>query len=133
MKKRPSGKRTPQQQAKILSHGPSSISAEVQHIIEKAKGRDAIVVAAGGYVLFSSRTGDAWMLDSANGLALCLARNGKEQTYRIVETPPSVAIEWNARYHFERDAFVVMDTAGKTRRIRNYPAQQILSYTAKGG
>ena len=45
------------------------------------------------------------MLDYNEGLALCLARDGEKQPFRIVETPDKFAIEWNATYQIEGEIF----------------------------
>ena len=58
------------------------------------------VVRFGQLVFFSTETGDAWMLDPADGLARCLARDGVALPAGIVETPDRFGIEWNASYPF---------------------------------
>ena len=76
-------------------------------------------------LFFSTETGDAWMLDPEDGLALCLARAGSRLAVRIVETATRFVIEWNASYRFERDAFVVMDGSGQ-RIILGYPIRELV-------
>jgi hypothetical protein len=77
-------------------------------------------------IFFSTETGDAWMLDYKNGLALCLARVGEKQPFRIVETPEKFAIEWNVNYQIEGDKFVVIQKSGQVRTILGYPTEEIL-------
>ena len=66
------------------------------------------------------------MLDYKDGLALCLARAGEKQPFRIVETPEKFAVEWNANYQIEEDKFVVLQKAGQVRTILGYPTEEIL-------
>ena len=68
-KRRKSG--TPRTQAQILSREQISISREINYIISRAKNSDTRLVTLGTLVLFSTETGDAWLLDSEDGLALC--------------------------------------------------------------
>lgn len=49
---------------------------EAAYIVERALRGDGRSVSSGPLVLFSTATGDAWMLDPADGLARCLARDG---------------------------------------------------------
>jgi hypothetical protein len=79
-------------------------------------------------VFFSTETGDAWMLDPADGLACCLARDGVALHAGIVETPDHFGIEWNARYRIEGEALIVMEEAATTGRVRTffgYPVAEI--------
>jgi hypothetical protein len=63
--------------AQRLEREQVSIQSEVKYIVRRAAERDAWVVTLGPLVFFSTETGDAWMLDPADGLALCLARDGE--------------------------------------------------------
>ena len=62
------------------------MTGEADYIIGKAQKRDTLIVSLGSIVFFSTYTGDAWMLDSEDGLALCLARDAARQEYLILET-----------------------------------------------
>ena len=74
---------------KVLSRDEVSITREADYIIGKARQCDSRVVRLGNIVLFSTETGDAWMLDPEDRLALCLARDGVKQDYTILETQTS--------------------------------------------
>ena len=84
-------------------------------------------VALALLIFFSTETGDAWLLDYKDSLALCLAIAGEKQPVRIVETPEKFAIEWNANYQIEEDKFVVLQKAGQVRTILGYPTEEILN------
>ncbi len=48
------------------------IHREVQYITQCAQKEDARMVTLGSLVLFSTESRDAWLLDAADGFALCL-------------------------------------------------------------
>ncbi|MBV9326411.1 MAG: hypothetical protein JO352_21815 [Chloroflexi bacterium] len=97
---------------------------EVDYIVARAAESDARVVTLGQLVFFSIQTGDAWLLDPEDHLALRLATDGGRLPVQIVETATRFAIEWNASYRFEDDAFVVDDASGM-RAIIGYPVTDL--------
>lgn len=97
----------------------------------RAKDNEAHIVTLGPLVLFSTETGDAWMLDPKDGLALCLARDGEEQPFTITETPTNFSIEWNAHYHIDGDAFIVIEWSGRIKTTFVYPTREILQATRR--
>ena len=102
-----------------------NIAKEADYIIGRAQECDARVVTLGQLVFFSTETGDAWMLDPEDGLALCLARDGVLQDFTIAETAEQFAIQWSATYRIEGDRFIVSENAGRTRVIFGYPTKEI--------
>ncbi|MDD2599052.1 MAG: hypothetical protein PHO37_07500 [Kiritimatiellae bacterium] len=113
---------------KMLSHsrGEISITRETAYIIRKAQQCDSRVVSFGRLVLFSTQTGDAWMLDPDDQLALCLARDGEEQEYTVIDTADNYQIQWNTQYIIEGDAFTFATQEGRTVTIMGYPTEEIL-------
>ena len=105
---------------------PNLVLREVDYIIRRAAESDARVVTLGQLVFFSTETGDAWLLDPEDHLALCLARDGSRLPVQIVETATRFAIEWPASYRFEDDAFIVTDGSGM-RVILGYPIADLLA------
>jgi hypothetical protein len=77
-------------------------------------------------ILFSTETGDAWILDPEDSLALCLARDGDRQPFTVTETATNFGIEWNAEYRIEGDRFIVAEQSGRIRTIIGYPTREIL-------
>jgi hypothetical protein len=127
MKKHGKSKQTknPRTQQQLLRREQVSISKEADYIIRRAQESDARVVRLGALILFSTASGDAWLLDIEDGLALCLARMGERQPFRITETPTRFGIEWTANYRIEGENFVVMDSSGQMRTILGYPTREI--------
>jgi len=117
--------RTSSTQQHMVPAEAMSVTGEARYIIERACQRDARSVTLGPLVFFSTDMGDAWMLDPEDGFALCLARDGVPQPYNIQEADTSFAIEWNADYRIEGDAFVVATRSGQVRSILGYPVGAI--------
>ncbi len=104
-----------------------SLRGEVGYIVRRAAEHDARLVTFGSLVLFSAETGDAWMLDPEDSLALCLARDGEPQPVGITATEESFAVEWDSAYQINGDLFGVIDKSGRIRTIMDYPTRAILN------
>ena len=117
----------------LLSQEQTNFSKEAEYIIQRAQENDARVVRLGTLVLFSTQSGDAWILDAEDELALCLARSGEKQPYRIIETSTNFAIEWAGNYHIEGERFLVTDPSGQVRTILGYPTREILRALQQAG
>ena len=115
----------------MVSQSDVSIRREVAHIIERAVQRDSRVVVLAELVLFSTTSGDAWLLDTDDKTAVCLARDGDSQGVRIVETPTQFAIDWEANYTFDAEVFVVQHRSGKVSAITGYPLAEIQQVIAQ--
>ena len=119
----------PQTSRQTLQRDQISITGEANYIINRARNRDARVVTLGPLILFSTETGDAWMLDPEDGLALCLAQDGEAQPFTITETSANFGIEWKADYQIDGDVFIVTERSGRIRSILGYPTREILRTT----
>ena len=102
------------------------LADEVRYIQKKASEHDSRVVAIGQLVLFSTETGDAWLLDVTDQLAAPLARDGDPEPIHLEETDTSFAIGWKGQYRIDGPAFIYMDRdSGRIRTILGYPTQKI--------
>jgi len=125
-RKKPKQARNVQAQKQLSSRDQVSISREADYIVQRAQESDARIVKLGALVLFSTQSGDAWLLDTEGGLALCLARMGERQPFRIIESATNFSIEWAANYRIEGERFVVIEQSGRVRTIIGYPTREIL-------
>ena len=92
----------------------------------QAAEHDGRVVTLGQLILFSTDTGDAWLLDVTDQLAVRLARDGDPEPIPLEETDTSFAIGWRGRYHIEGLAFIYTDRdTGRVTTILGYPTQTI--------
>jgi hypothetical protein len=103
----------------------ADLHGEIRHIVECAQAEDARLVTLGNLVLFSTRTRDAWLLDTEDKLALCLCRDGEPQPFRIMDAPDTFAIEWTAEFAIEGATFVVHEQSTRVVVIHGYPTSEI--------
>jgi hypothetical protein len=95
----------------------------IQGLATEHRGR---VVTFGQLVLFSTETGDAWLLDTSEHLATRVARDGDPEPVQIEDTETTFAVAWKGSYRIEGSAFVYMDRAsGRTSTILGYPTQHL--------
>jgi len=85
------------------------LADEVRYIQRRAADHDGRVVTIGQLVLFSTETGDAWLLDPADQIAARLARDGDPEPIHIEEDDTTFAIGWKGRYRIEGPAFIYVD------------------------
>src|SRR3974377_622566 len=89
------------------------LADEIRYIQRRAAARDGRVVAADQLVLFSTETGDAWLLDPSDHLAAPLppprARARDREAIPLEETPPSFQIAWPGSSRLDGPAFVYTD------------------------
>lgn len=112
-------------QQRVLGPGEMSVLREVEYIVGRARAGEGRVVTLGELLLFSTPGGDAWLLDTDDDFAMCLAREGRKQPYKIMETATQFAIDWPAAFALEGDCFVVHERTGKTSTIMGYPLDEI--------
>ena len=100
---------------------------EVRYIQQRAANHDGRIVTIGQLILFSTETGDAWLLDRTDLLAARLARDGEAATIQIVETAATFAIEWTGSYRINGPAFVYSDRdTGRVITILGYPTDKLV-------
>ena len=105
------------------------LADEVRHIQRLAANQRGRIVTVGLLILFSTETGDAWLLDPADRLAARLARDGESEPIRIEETDTTFAIGWKGRYRIEGPAFVYADNdSGRVTTILGYPIDQLAQF-----
>src|SRR6266446_5971809 len=91
-----------------------------------AAHHDGRIVTIGQLTLFSSETGDAWMIDRDDHLALQLVRQGDPEPFHIEETDSSFAIDWKGHYRIEGAAFVYTDRdTGRITTVLGYPTNKL--------
>ncbi len=108
-----------------------SIAGEADYIVARAMAEDARVVTLPPLVFFSTTTGDAWVLDAEDNLALQLAAARTRLPFAITETRERFAIEWPGTFRIEGDLMTVADKAGGLRTIIGYPTREIAAALAR--
>ena len=82
------------------------LADEVRYIQRRAADHTGRVISIGQLILFSSKSGDAWLLDPSDQLAARLARDGDPEPIHIDETDTTFAIGWKGHYRIEGPAFI---------------------------
>lgn len=102
------------------------LAEEIDYIQRRAAERDGRFVTVGPLVLFSTETGDAWLLDPADHLAARVARDGDPEELYFEETATRFAIGWKGNYQIDGNAFVFIerDTA-RTTTVLGYPTRRL--------
>ena len=103
---------------------------EIHYIQERAAEQDSRVITLPQWLLFSSETGDAWLLDPADHLAVPLARDGDPLPVYIEENDKNFTVGWTGTYRIDGQAFVFSErNSGRVRAILGYPTRQIIEQT----
>lgn len=103
------------------------LAEEVRLIQQRAAEHDGRIVSIGPLVLFSTDTGDAWILDPADQLAARLAHGGDPLPLYLEETDTNYAIGWQGRYRIDGDTFIYEDNQSRRlSAIRGYPIHRLL-------
>ena len=102
------------------------LADEIGYIQDKAADHDQRMVTLGQFILFSTETGDAWLLDATDKLAVRLARDGDPEPILLKQTDTSFVIGWKGHYHIEGPAFIYSDRdTGRVITIIGYPTKKI--------
>ena len=107
---------------------------EVRYIQHRAAQYDSRIVSIGPLILFSTETGDAWMLDPADQLATPIAREGEPLPLHIEDSDTNFAVVWTGTYRIEGDLFVYREKdSGRIRSIFGYPTERITQQMVSPG
>jgi hypothetical protein len=122
--------------AKKIRRGPGKrmvdgksfrLADEVRYIQRRAAEHDERVVSFGQILVFSTESGDAWLLDASDHLAARLARDGDPEPIEIEDTETTFAIGWKGQYRIEGASFIYTDwDTGRTTAVIGYPTQKLI-------
>jgi hypothetical protein len=99
---------------------------EVRYIQQRAAENIGRIVTIGPLLLFSTESGDAWILDPADHLATRIAERGDPRPVHIEEMETSFAVGWQGCYEIVGSAFVFTDPeSGRVATTLGYPTRQI--------
>ena len=102
------------------------LADEIDYIQRRAAEHDGRFVTVGPLILFSTDTGDAWLLDPADHLAARLARDGDPEPIYFEETDTNFAIGWRGNYSIEGNAFIYIESdSGRIVTILGYPTRRL--------
>lgn len=103
------------------------LADEVRYMQRRAAERRGCIVTIGPLLLFSTESGDAWILDPGDHLATRIAEEGAPTPVHIEETETRFAIGWQGTYEIMGTAFVYSHAeSGRVTTILGYPTRQIV-------
>ena len=110
-----------------MEGGHVRLADEVRRIQHRAANHDGRFITIGQLVLFSTESGDAWLLDRTDFLAARLARDSEAEPIQMVETAATFATEWKGNYRINGPAFVYSDRdTGRVITILGYPTDKLV-------
>jgi len=99
------------------------LADEVRYVQRRAARRNGRFVKVGRLILFSTDSGDAWLLDPSERLATRLAREGEPEPVHLEESDTNFAVAWTGHYRIKGAAFIYREHAsGGVATILGYPA-----------
>jgi hypothetical protein len=99
---------------------------EVTYLQQRAANRVGRIVTVGPLLLFSTETGDGWLLDPADHQAAPIARDGDALPISIEDTEKMFSIAWKGSYAIVGDVFTFQDAvSGRMTTIVGYPTPQL--------
>jgi hypothetical protein len=109
------------------------LADEVRYIQRRAAEHDSRIVSIGQLVLFSSESGDAWMLDPSEHLAVRLASDGHPNPVHIEDTQTTFVVAWTGQYGIVGPAFLYTDRdSGRATTLLGYPTRKLVHMGATG-
>ena len=110
---------------KTIKRGPGNqqiegqdfhLAEEIRYMQRRAAEHDGRFVTIGSLALFSTDTGDAWLLDAEDHLAVRLARDGGPEDVYFEETDARFAIGWKGTYRVDCDASIYHESRIRPHR-----------------
>lgn len=109
-----------------------SIKTEVEKIQENAVARKAAVLTLGVFVLFSTPSGDAWLLEVTEMDAIQVAQGGEKLAVEIEENPETIEINWTHKFEVKNKKFILTSYKDKSEETKeDYPVHSIISTVKK--
>ena len=85
----------------------------------------------GRVIAFSTESGDAWLLDPVDHLAVRVVRDGKIEPVSILETDKTFGISWSGSYQIDGEFFAYLDhESSRVLSIHGYPTAEIVQFAS---
>lgn len=119
---------TPQQQI----NSPPSVRKEVEKIQQAAGEKKNFVYSVGVFVLFSSESGDGWLLEVSDMDAVQVAAAGKALDVEIEENPETIEINWTHSFAIKDKKLQLTSYKDNTvTAVEQYPTHGIAAAVKK--
>lgn len=113
-------------------NGKVTVRQAIDEIAQEALNKLEKIKVLGVFVLFSTNTGDAWLLEVTDKDAIRIANKGKMCALELDENPETIMINWSHKFSIANKKFVT--TAYRNKRkseYENYPVAKINSAIKK--
>ena len=101
-----------------------SDAAEIANIRRDARKSRGTIVMFGSFILFSTETGDAWLLDPSDKLAARLASDRDPDDLNFMEDSTTCGVDWPGNYW--RRVLLCRRNTGRVVTILGYPVAKIV-------
>lgn len=101
-----------------------NINEMVKDMINSAINGEEKIESLGNFIFFSTHSGEAWMLDHRESLALRLADGYEPLSYTIMETDKQFYVEWKEKFDIVDGTFIAINN-GKQSMFFDYPVVKL--------
>lgn len=114
-----------------------SLSRTIEQVIHAENEGKIVIVGTGidtstsqPFLLFSSGTGDAWLLDPIEDRCCCLVWQGERQMPHVRDLPKHLEIIWDGSYELRGEFFEVRTDIPHIghRAIAGYPVEELRKF-----
>lgn len=108
-----------------------SLQAEIERIQTAARSGEETVRELGVFILWSTRNGDAWLLEITESDAVQVAAGGEVLAVPIDENPETIAINWSHTFAIRDRKFYLTAYADKQEICLDAAPTQRINATVK--
>lgn len=110
----------------------ASLREKIVNLQEKAVAGQASFYTLGAFILFTTATGDGWVLEITEMDAVQVASNGEKLDVIIEESPETIEINWTYHFVLKDKKFVARSYANnEITSWESYPTHSIASAIKK--
>lgn len=103
-----------------------SIKEEVAKLQQAAANHEETLKVIGVFIFFSTKDGDAWLLELTDMDAVVVARGGEAIEVEINESPETIEVNWSHQFSVKSRVFTTTAYADKAvETFTNYPSASI--------
>lgn len=108
-----------------------SISDEVMKLQDAAAKHEETMKVIGVFIFFSTKDGDAWLLELTEMDAVLVAKAGKKIEVEINESPETIEVNWSHQFSTKDKVFTTTAYADKAVEIHHNTPTASISATIK--
>jgi len=109
-----------------------SLKNEIESIQQSAVAKKKSLHALGVFILFSTESGDGWLLEITDMDALQVAAGGEKLEVELVENPETIEVNWSHKFTVKNKKFITTAYADKNvTTYDDYPTHRIHSAVKK--